>query len=99
MSFLVILQERAKRDIREAAQWIGQYSPEGAALWHFEIEEKILSLENSPLRCPLAPENEFFKEEIRQLLFGNYRILFTVKDEEVHILHIRHRARDVAEPE
>src|SRR5437588_11867434 len=99
MSYTVIIEERAKSDIREAARWMAQYSPEKATLWHIDIEEAILSLENSPFRCPLAPENQSFEEEIRQLLFGKYRILYTVRDEEVHVLYVRHRARDYVRPE
>lgn len=94
MSYTVIISERAKNDIREAARWMAQYSPEKAALWHFEIEDTILTLENHPFRCPLAPENQFFQEEIRQLNWQKYRILYTVKDEEVHVLYVRHGARD-----
>jgi len=99
MSYSVIVEERAKDDIREAARWMAQYSPEKAALWHFEIEEAVLSLENIPFRCPLAPESQLFREEIRQLIFDKYRILFTVRDEEVHVLYVRHGARDYVRPE
>ena len=50
-----------------------------------------------PRRCAIARENDFFSQEIRQLLYGKgqhtYRILFTVLDElaqpTVRILHIR----------
>ena len=99
MSYSVIIEDRAKRDIREAARWIAQYSPKKATLWHFEIEEAILSLENSPFRCSVAAESQFFQEEIRQLIVGKYRVLFTVKDEEVHVLYVRHAAMDYARPE
>jgi plasmid stabilization system protein ParE len=99
MSYSVIIEERAKSDIREAARWMAQYSPRKALTWHFEIEEAVLSLENNPLRCPLAPEYQFFHEEIRQLIFEKYRILFVVKDEEVHVLYVRHSARDYVRPE
>jgi uncharacterized protein (UPF0248 family) len=54
-----------------------------------------------PKRCPLARENSYFSQEIRQLLYGKgrntYRILFTVLEEEeipkVRILHIRRAAQ------
>lgn len=54
-----------------------------------------------PNRCPLAPENAKFSQEIRQLIYGSgrnaYRILFTVLDQQnplvVRILHIRHVSR------
>ncbi len=51
-----------------------------------------------PARCPLAPENDEFEEEIRELLYGKrqhrYRILFTIRGETVIVLHIRHGARE-----
>lgn len=63
--------------------------------------EAIESLSQLPKRCPLARENQYFSQEIRQLLYGrgrnSYRILFTVLEEQegaiVRILHIRHVSR------
>lgn len=54
-----------------------------------------------PKRCPIARENEYFSNEIRQLLYGkgrnSYRIFFTIVEGEniltVRILHIRHAAQ------
>jgi plasmid stabilization system protein ParE len=46
-----------------------------------------------PARCPLAPENEDHPKEIRQLVHGRYRILFTIEPGRVVILHVRHGAR------
>jgi plasmid stabilization system protein ParE len=40
-----------------------------------------------------------FEFEIRQLLYGNYRLLFTVRDDAVVILHVRHGAREWMKPE
>jgi plasmid stabilization system protein ParE len=55
-----------------------------------------------PERCPLAPEDALHAEEIRELFYGKlpgrYRILFTVRHESVHVLHIRHGARDTLRP-
>jgi plasmid stabilization system protein ParE len=46
-----------------------------------------------PARCPFAPENEDHTQEIRQLIFGRYRVLFTIQPGRVVILHVRHCAR------
>jgi plasmid stabilization system protein ParE len=55
-------------------------------------------LEQFPERCGMAPESEQIGREIRQLLYGRrggvYRALFVVEKDEVHVLHIRHAARD-----
>ena len=42
-----------------------------------------------PKGFPLAPEDDEFSEEIRQMIVGRYRVLFTIKKQKVHVLHIR----------
>ena len=54
-----------------------------------------------PKRYPLARENEYFSQEIRQLLYGSgrnsYRVLFTILERQdistIRILHIRHASQ------
>ena len=38
---------------------------------------------------PVAPEDEEFPEEIRQMIVGRYHILFTIKGRKVHVLYVR----------
>jgi len=38
---------------------------------------------------PLAPENDDFPEEIRQMILDRYRVLFTIRKHKVHLLHVR----------
>ena len=93
MNYQVITEPRAEADIHEAFRWIAEDSPKNALRWQQGLEAAIDSLETFPERCSLAPENEVFHYEIRQLLCGNYRILFTIQARVVHILHARHGAR------
>jgi plasmid stabilization system protein ParE len=84
-------------------------SPAKASQWHGGLIEAIESLSVMPNRCPLARENEYFSQEIRQLLYGRgraaYRIIFTILETEevasVRILHIRHSSQQAIgeEPE
>jgi len=99
MSYKVEITEKAQEEARQALRWIAQYSPEKAALWHFELMEKVDSLENFPARCPLAPESKTHRKEIRHLIFGKYRILFIIEDETVYVLRVRHQAQDVLSPD
>jgi len=46
-----------------------------------------------PARYGLAPENDWSDHELHQLLYEWYRIIFTIHEGEVHVLHIRHAAR------
>ncbi len=42
-----------------------------------------------PKGFALAPEDDEFSEEIRQMMVGRYRVLFTIKGRKVHVLHVR----------
>ena len=73
--------------------------------WYNGLVKKIDTLRRHPTRCPLAAENDKFPEEIRELLYGRsgkrihkHRILFTVREDTVHILYVRHTDRDELEP-
>ena len=80
----------------------GSYtSPTKASQWYSGLLQAIESLTQMPKRCPLARENEYFSQEIRQLLYGrgrsSYRLLFTILEGQnvstVRILHIRHASQ------
>ncbi|MBC7822291.1 MAG: type II toxin-antitoxin system RelE/ParE family toxin [Candidatus Parcubacteria bacterium] len=76
-------------------------SPTKASQWYSGLLQAIESLTQMPKRCPLARENEYFSQEIRQLLYGrgrsSYRLLFTILEGQnvstVRILHIRHASQ------
>jgi len=97
MRYRVRIETRAIRDIDEACGWIATRSSEAAERWFGAIESEIRSLEHFPERCPRAREADLFPYDLRQLVFGRhhgrYRIIFTVRGEIVHVLHIRHGAR------
>jgi plasmid stabilization system protein ParE len=91
----------ASAEMEQAFVWIAQDNPEAAAKWFHGLQEAIQGLETFPERYPLAPENDAFKDEIRQLIYGRrngrYRIFFTIRTDAVHVLHLRHGARDYLE--
>jgi plasmid stabilization system protein ParE len=86
--------DKALVDAGDAYFWISEQSEQAALLWYEGLMKAFRSLERHPLRCSLAPENVFFNEQIRQLIYGNYRILFTVEAESVFVLRVRHTARE-----
>lgn len=93
MRFSVNIQPTAKADAMEAVEFIARHSPRNAERWYEGILAAIQSLEEMPRRCPMAREARAVKCEIRQHHFGVYRILFTIRESEVRVLHIRHGAR------
>ena len=93
----VIVELPAQQDIEAAYLWIAERDSDAADRWFNSIYDTVESLELFPERCPLAPESRFFDREIREAFHGRrqykYRILFTVTESKVHILHVRHGAR------
>ncbi len=55
----------AEVEAEEAILWIKQFSPDAAKRFSEGLTAAVKSLQNNPVRCPLAPENEFFYKEIR----------------------------------
>jgi plasmid stabilization system protein ParE len=102
----IIIEPTAEREIRSAVRWQHEHaSPTVAARWYNGQIKKIETLRHDPSRCPLAAESDKFAEGIRELFYGRggkrthkHRIIFTVRGHAVHILYVRHSARDELEP-
>ena len=102
MTYQVMLTQRAARDLEEAYRWIAERAPETAARWYNGFVDALATLSSHPERCALAPESRVFPTEVRQLLHGRrltYRALFTICQQTVVVLHIRHTARRDASAE
>jgi plasmid stabilization system protein ParE len=98
MIFLVKTTRQAEEDAEALLEWLQSHGAGDAGIrWFLALEEAIASLESMPRRCPLAPEGREFSFEVRQLLYGRpphvLRILFTLEESTVYVLHIRHGRR------
>jgi len=97
MAFRVEMSPEALAEIEQAFLWLHDEAPNAARRWYNGLIDALHSLADQPRRCPLAPEDNAFDDEIRQLLYGRrhnrFRILFTVHGKTVRILHVRHGAR------
>jgi plasmid stabilization system protein ParE len=102
MSYHIEISSVAEAEVDSAFLLLSQTtSPEKARQWYEGLLKAIESLSEMPKRCPVARENQYFSQEIRQLLYGrgrnSYRILFTILESDeagkVRILHIRHAAQ------
>lgn len=99
MEYRVKLMPRAQQDIEELYEWVVHRAPRQGPLWYNGLVRSLESLSRHPERCPLAPEGHELGEPVRHLLYGKrpYRILFWVKGNEVHVLHIRRGSREYAD--
>lgn len=98
MTYKVEFAQSAQDDADAAYLWIAEQAPEAATKWFNKLQQQVESLATHPKRCPLAPESAAFQQEMRQLLYGNYRLLFTLRGRTVHLLHVRHAAMQPIEP-
>ena len=106
MTYRIIIEPTAEREIRSAVRWKTENaSPAVAARWYNGLVQKIDTLRSHPTRYALAAENDKFPEEIRELFYGRggkrvhrHRIIFTIRGDAVHVLYVRHTARDEVEP-
>jgi len=95
MIYRVVIMPRAERDLRTIYRYLRRNAPRAAKDWIKRARRSARSLARHPERCPLAPESASFDEPIRELFFGSgsrgtYRFLFTVVEEAVYVLHVRH---------
>lgn len=81
-------------ELEEQAFYIAQDSVDAALKWYDLMEEKIQTLQTLPARCAVAEESRYFDFEVRQLIVGNYRVLFHIEGTTVNILHVRGSKQD-----
>ena len=72
----------------EIAEYIAQDSVSAAENWINTIFEKVEQLKQFPNSGRIVPEIK--NENIRELIYVNYRIVYQVEEEQVNILTIRH---------
>ena len=96
MTFRVIFHAEARDEAIEAAAYIAaQGFPETAQAWYESLDRVVDQLGCRPRRYPPAREATSNPgEELRQVIFSSYRIVFAVRGQSVHVLHVRHASRE-----
>ena len=84
----VIWSPLAIERVTEIARYIAQDNPTAARNWIDTIFEKIGQLEFMPETGRMVPEIR--QNDFRELLYGNYRIIYRVGNEQASILTVRH---------
>jgi plasmid stabilization system protein ParE len=89
--YAVVFEQSAQQDVRESYEW-------GCRVWgKRETQQWVSQLRTAVSKqlavvskaFPLAPEDDEFSEEIRQMVVGRYRVLFTIRGLKVNVLHVR----------
>jgi len=99
--YRVIVTPKAADDIRQEHAWLQERNPRAADDWLAGMRKLILGLALMPQAHAVAPESGEFDVEIRRALYGRatrWRVYFTIMDETVQVLHVRHGRRSDWQP-
>ena len=72
----------------EIAEYIAQDKPSAAENWINTVFSKVEKLKSSPEIGRLVPEIQ--NNQFRELIYGNYRIIYRIERNQISILTIRH---------
>lgn len=94
MRFRIRTVRRAERAYHQIVDYIAARSKSGAASWNAAFNQTVRRIRRDADTFPLAEEDEFVDFELREALFKTrrglpYRILFTIRDNEVILLQLR----------
>jgi plasmid stabilization system protein ParE len=74
--------------ISEIAGYIAKDKPSAAEKWIDTVFSKVEQLESSPEIGRIVPEIN--NSQFRELIYGNYRIIYRIEKKQISILTIRH---------
>jgi len=78
--------ENAQRDLLAIRRYISQNSPSAAKEWINRLKKKARNTIHSPYSGRMVPE--FSREDLREVIEGNYRIVYLVDKDNLSILTI-----------
>ena len=87
----VVWTDLAIEDLKSIHEYISKDSKFYADRFVTKLITRVDQLENYPQSGRMVPE--FGKDDIRELIEGNYRIIFKVKEGHIGIIRVHHSAR------
>jgi toxin ParE1/3/4 len=74
--------------VSEIAGYIAQDNPVAAESWINTVFKKVEDLKAFPESGRIVPETD--NKTIRELIFGNYRIIYRLEEKRLSVLTLRH---------
>ena len=88
----IVWTELSILDLKEIFDYIAENSDRYATLTTYKIYQRVQVLADNPSSGRIVPE--FNKKPIRELIEGNYRIIYRIKNEiQIDILRVYHSSR------
>ena len=93
----------ALAEMDAAFGWLCERSPRATRKWYQQLRQAIDLLTNHRQGCPLAPENDHYRGELRQWLnvppCQAFRIIFENRGSHFVIVRVRHSVQDLLREE
>src|SRR2546421_13101983 len=93
--YRIIVTETAEAEADAIFLWMNRTSPDRAIRWYHGLLSAYESLSEFPYRFETLPD----RQDLRRLLYGKYRVIYSVKEPAlatdepvVRIMHIYHGA-------
>jgi len=84
----IVWSPLALERVGEIAEYIARDNPAAAITWIDTIFAKVGNLADFPESGRHLPETR--RTDLREIVFGNYRIVYRLRDMEIVILTVRH---------
>lgn len=87
----VIWAPRAVSRAAEIVDYIAADQPSAARRWVRELFAKTAAIRQQPRRGRKVPELD--RDEVREILFGEYRVIYRLDPKRIVVLTVRHGRR------
>lgn len=84
---------QALTDLEAIGDFIARDAPSFAQVFVDRVFQSVERLQQFPLSGRVVPE--IAQEDIREIIFGSYRIVYLVSDDQVNILTVFHSSRQL----
>ncbi len=84
----IIWTPLAVNRVTEIAKYIAKDNPSAGEKWVESVFKRVKNLEKFPNIGRVVPETN--RNDIREIIFKNYRIIYKFEQEQISILTVRH---------
>jgi toxin ParE1/3/4 len=84
----------ALEQAEEALDYIGDDRPEAAVRWLDGLFERVARLAEFPHQGRVVPEAR--REDLRELIYGSYRVIYRVREDAIAVILVRHTRMDLS---
>jgi toxin ParE1/3/4 len=74
--------------VAEIAEYIAMDNPDAAENWVNAVFRKMKELQDFPESGRIVPETD--NKSIREMIYGNYRIIYRVEEKTISVLTVHH---------